>query len=594
MEQPIPFLDRAEGHCGIEEPLSATDEQIACLNPVYGKTILAIKAANPEDDAQAAASRGDFKLLRIDHAWGGPTLPGLHCWIDIPESQLHGSIFFSDAINGLDDVIWRAWTYDYVRRFNIAVVNNPTYPFRDLCSGVSSDTKSELTTRSAWLESTKDLTHDGTIASAARLGQLYEVQKLLADGGDVNAQDVFGYAALAWASLRGDTPLVQLLLNSGAVADGNCRSCTRNLNLAISAFSLEIVRLLVEHSADLNAASHTLPWNDFLDGVYLGGAPLNTSVRFGNAEIVKYLLSQGADPEGRGEPPAFYAIENGLNDLLLLLLDGGAKVSARDQTGLALVQVAAERYNHEAITMLMDKGAYKDARSSYEAALWRRAHRLRRADILHYLIAFGGNANLATHDERQKISLATAKSDLGDLTAVFEQLDSRWAALEADIKAGSLEAVKKRHAMGRGFVTNHAKSGLIVAIENRQVEIAKWYLAHGANPDIIVHSKNIDWIRRAVNPGVDSFRGSITPENRKRMSGYPSGVGVLKAFEYGPYDLLEEMLEKSNSDYQNDFNNYWLTPLRHAFFGFRKHQDVKIIDAALSYGGDIMPGTKKI
>jgi len=103
--------------------------------------------------------------------------------------------------------------------------------------------------------------------------------------------------------------------------------------LAISTGSLDIARHIVDSDhIDINKANHR------------GQTALSVAAAYGYADIVKYLLEIGANPNvGLGNTqlkPIHIAASNGFPDIVAILRDYGADVNCRDQGGLSPMDYA--------------------------------------------------------------------------------------------------------------------------------------------------------------------------------------------------------------------------------------------------------------
>jgi WD40 repeat protein/ankyrin repeat protein len=121
----------------------------------------------------------------------------------------------------------------------------------------------------------------------AQSGNIAVVQLLLSKGAKVNLADATGYTPLMGAAYAGHKEMVSLLLEHGANPDATLidkndgRGC---LVFAISEGHLDIVRILLDHGANGNVSGGYDKWS-----------PLTYAVMREDKEMVKLLLSKGAD-----------------------------------------------------------------------------------------------------------------------------------------------------------------------------------------------------------------------------------------------------------------------------------------------------------
>lgn len=159
------------------------------------------------------------------------------------------------------------------------------------------------------------------LIEAARHSDRVALERLLADGVDVNVRSGDGSTALLWASHWDDHHAAELLIEGGA---------------------------------DVNAANE------------LGATPLWSASMNGSETMVKRLLEAGADPNlplRLGETPLMVASRSGNPAVVQALIEAGAEVNVtgpRSQT--ALMWAVAQQ--HEAVVrVLLDAGADVHARS---------------------------------------------------------------------------------------------------------------------------------------------------------------------------------------------------------------------------------------
>lgn len=96
------------------------------------------------------------------------------------------------------------------------------------------------------------------------------------------------------------------------------------------------------------------------------GYPLIYHCRVQNADIVNYLLANGADPniEDNGKTPLIIASLKDRGDIVKLLIDAGADVNAKDRFGRTALSWAAVGNSREAARVLINNGANVNIRDN--------------------------------------------------------------------------------------------------------------------------------------------------------------------------------------------------------------------------------------
>jgi len=149
---------------------------------------------------------------------------------------------------------------------------------------------------------------DVSLHTAAYIGDLQRVEKLIDGGANVDANDQTGQTALCSAAKAGQIAVAKLLIANGA--DVNAGEWTPLQEAAYR--SKEMVELLLAKGADINAGRWT---------------PLHSAV-YGHNEIVELLIAKGANVnarDGSGRTPLFYAQHQGRTKIVELLRKHGAK-----------------------------------------------------------------------------------------------------------------------------------------------------------------------------------------------------------------------------------------------------------------------------
>jgi ankyrin repeat protein len=183
---------------------------------------------------------------------------------------------------------------------------------------------------------------------ARETGSVPMARLLIDRGADVNARDRHGDTPLRLAAWRGFEPLVDLLLDSGAVVGDAAAEVNGLIGLACSKRLSRLFALLMEHEPDLTVTTDT------------GGNLLHAAASGGSVEIVQGLLTRGLPMEEAdryGWTPLHYAASKGREEAIALLLDEGAAIDARTLSGRSAYNVAASRGHDPAAELLASRGA---------------------------------------------------------------------------------------------------------------------------------------------------------------------------------------------------------------------------------------------
>lgn len=196
----------------------------------------------------------------------------------------------------------------------------------------------------------------------------------------------YRFNALHLATIRKQPDLIRYLLNNGALIDA-ADGCGRTaLMHAIAMEALDIVQLLLERSANINAQDldsfpvfcynlrhKDSPTDDRIFKLLLNNPHLNLSIRgtFGETILhvaLKYnkknkasqLIKSGAPcdiQDNNGITPLMIAIEKGFYDVANELLDAGCRTDLQDNKGCAALHKSIEQRQIPIALKLMRKGA---------------------------------------------------------------------------------------------------------------------------------------------------------------------------------------------------------------------------------------------
>jgi len=232
---------------------------------------------------------------------------------------------------------------------------------------------------------------------AARQGALESAEHLIAAGADLKiTEPQYGFTPLQTAIFNGHYAFAKFLIEKGAdVNDGSLYVVMEMRNLAKysnrpnpsesedGVSHLDITKLLLAKGADPNKpyAKKIPPRQAQGDINVPGGAtPLHRAVRGTDIAAVRLLLDAGANPAlaiGDGSTPLMAAASLGAPrggeeevteaagradpvDVMKLLVDKGADVSAMNDLGMTAMHYAVQRGSEKVIEYLASKGARFD------------------------------------------------------------------------------------------------------------------------------------------------------------------------------------------------------------------------------------------
>jgi ankyrin repeat protein len=250
---------------------------------------------------------------------------------------------------------------------------------------------------------------------AASRGHLETMQALLAAGAKPDLEDESGRTALSYAAERGHLETVKSLL--AAKADPNAGKVLP-LHLAIHAKAAGVVQALLEAGADAGRAGQ-VTWQVRVGNTTYGSGmtgslltPLFLAIHEGNAEAVKLLLANKADPNGLGPDRLPVILQAAWQPSVLEpLLQAGAKPNVDDGEGRTPLISATANGVAESVGVLLAHGADKEVQPFGQTPLLIAVSRgdQKSAEVL---LQAGANVNACTTGEGETaLHFAVSRKD---------------------------------------------------------------------------------------------------------------------------------------------------------------------------------------
>ncbi|XP_076547719.1 uncharacterized protein LOC117610162 [Osmia lignaria lignaria] len=235
-----------------------------------------------------------------------------------------------------------------------------------------------------------------------------EMAKLLINyGANVNAKDASEKTPIFYAIENVDAKVTKLLLTNGA----GIKDSPELLSIAVKKKCKEIVEILLQHDADINATDEC------------GRTALYFTALDKEREIAALLLSKGANVNAKtkdGETTLHAAIENGCTKVFEALLEYNADVNYIVEGDMTLLHLSAQKGNEVISKMLLKKGVDVNATRKDRMTALHIAAKNGHSQIVEILLEFGAEVDFRDEYGRTALHIASEEGYTQTINALLE------------------------------------------------------------------------------------------------------------------------------------------------------------------------------
>lgn len=402
-------------------------------------------------------------------------------------------------------------------------------------------------------------------------GQVEIIKYLIEHGADVNAKsNYYGrtplyYRTQNWERMDNVLELIHCLVENGANVNIKDDEGHTPLQCAIEGYEefgekiKPIIRYLIEHGADVNTKDNN------------GKTPLHCATSYGgNLENVKYLVEHGANvnaKDNEGRTPLY----NSRYPIAKYLVEHGADINARDNNGRTPLNYRV----YENVTC--------DCYSGKEYT----------CQIIEFFVKHGADVNAKDKEGFTALDIAQPiynnHDDYGDPDVIgcLVKLGATHGAtheLYCEIFLGNLKRVKQlisenKANVNAGFNSENILTPLQVAVENGNLEIAKYLMEKGAKiQENILYTAVKNGYLDIIKYVFENYKNKIVPNENKQFY----TTLLCRAVESKQFKIVKYLIEGQKVSV-NETNYRCETPLKIAI----KRKNTEIAKYLRKHGGKI-------
>ncbi|KAJ7440551.1 ankyrin repeat domain-containing protein, partial [Mycena galericulata] len=317
-----------------------------------------------------------------------------------------------------------------------------------------------------------------------------------------------------------------------------------SLHIAAAGGHIEIVRILLEKGANINAAGGR------------EGSSLHIAAARGHTEIVRILLEKGANVNaagGRDGSSLHIAAARGHIENVRILLEKGANVNAAEGGDGSSLQAAAARGHTEIVGILLEKGANVNSAQGLYGSSLQVAAAGGHTEIVGILLEKGANVNATGGEDRSSLQAAAARGHTEIVRILLEKgadvnaAGGRYgSSLHIAAARGHTEIV--RYLLEKGADINAAQgrdgSLLHIAAARGHTEIVRILLEKGANINAPREEPGNSLQAAAAGGHTDIVRILLEKGANINSAGGSDGNSLQAAAAGGHTEIVGILLEK--------------------------------------------------
>ncbi|BFZ20236.1 hypothetical protein BsWGS_23274 [Bradybaena similaris] len=202
----------------------------------------------------------------------------------------------------------------------------------------------------------EDYDDQTALHAAAMSGSVGVVFILAQFGAEIHAQDKSLRTPVMCAAENGNLKAVQFLIKAGAKVEDKGEDGMTGLHYAAKAGYLDVVKHILETGkVNINIQD---------DG---GWTPIMWATELQMVEVVKYLLTQGGDPnkkDNEENTSLHWAAFSGSLKIAEMFLDSGCEIDAVNEHGDRPLHIAARQDHYDMVVLLLARGADVDTKNN--------------------------------------------------------------------------------------------------------------------------------------------------------------------------------------------------------------------------------------